>query len=940
MIIYFADRRMNILGQASTSLPEGLQILQDKKTEEVETGTATFECNIPYTKTTRKEVEYCTSVGNYLLRKNGDEAEFYTIIQREKDNKAEEVYIYAEDAGLDLLNETVGDYEADKDYPAAYYIEMFSYDSGFEIGLNEISDLSRRLKWENEATATERIASVAAQFEAEISYSFEVKDLTVVHKYINLHRKRGKSVDEELRLNRDVDRILTTESITNLATALRVTGGTLGESKDPISLNGYQYDDGDFYVSGVYLMSRSALQKWSRYLVENGDNVGHIVKDYSYDTTSQSELCRRAVSELKKLSEIEVNYEVDIARLPMNTKIGDNINIVDEEGELYLNARILKLETSVSEDTQTATLGEYLIQGSGVEQRLEELAEQFKDVAKNRSSYTWIAYADNRDGTGASLSPEGKKYIGIIANQSTSTVDLSDPSIFNWVQAKGEQGEPGPVGEAGKTTYFHVKYSPVENPTAEQLSDIPDVYIGTYSDFNTDDSENPEDYVWCRLQGVQGPRGDRGIPGMNGEDGNTSYLHIKYSNDGGLSFTDNGGETSGKWIGQYVDFYQPDSEDVTKYTWTKIEGDPGTAGIGIRNIANRYAVSDSSTTEPTTWYNVAQVMTATNKYLWSYEIIYYTDGTTSETDKRIIGVYGDKGNKGDKGEPGAAGKDGVEGRGISSIVEYYLVSSLNSGVTIATSGWSSSVKATSTTNKYLWNYEVITYTDGTKYTSTPVIIGTHGATGDKGDKGDTGSPGRDAAVISSTEPDDRTYLWCDISSEPAILKRWNGVDWSVVNDDAEQIIKIYSDIATAIEEASDNIMLQVGEKTYVKDEVDQMVSDVNTTLTQTKNAFNFEFSNFRKSLDSIINNTDEKFSNVEKYIRFIDGSIYIGIQGNPIMLCESNDRISFLENNVEVAYISNRTLYFTHAEVLKDLKIGRFAWVYMDSGYLPLKLVQ
>ena len=118
-----------------------------------------------------------------------------------------------------------------------------------------------------------------------------------------------------------------------------------------------------------------------------------------------------------------------------------------------------------------------------------------------------------------------------------------------------------------------------------------------------------------------------------------------------------------------------------------------------------------------------------------------------------------------------------------------------------------------------------------------------------------------------------------------------------------------------------------------------MISDTNTLLEQTKNAFNFEFNSFKKNLDDLASSTDARFENTSKYIRFIDGEIWIGVEGNPIMLRQRNDRISFLENNVEVAYISNRTLYFTHAEILKDLKIGRFGFVVMESGYVPFKLI-
>ena len=845
MIIYFADRKMNILGRASTNLPKGIRITDDLKTEEVEVGVKVFECDLSYTSGNQKTIKEWAKAGNYILRKNGEETEFYTIIDSENDSKDRIISIYAEDVGLDLLNEVVEPYEADQAYPITHYIERFSYDSGFEVGINEVSNLSRKLKWEGEETATARILSVATQFDAEVKYRFEVKGLTITHKYIDIYKKIGMDTGIKLRLNRDIDRIVTKESVANLATALNVKGGTPEGQENPITLNGYQYDDGDFYVDGTMLKSRKALEKWSRYLWETGPDVGHIVQQYSYDTTSQSELCNRAVSQLKKICDMEVNYEVDISVLPQNAKIGDTVYIVDGKDQTYLSARILKLETSVSQRTNKATLGEYLIQSRGISQKLEELAQQFQNIAANRIMYTWIVYADDELGTGISLYPEGKIYMGIAANQLTNIVDLSDPSIFEWSLIKGDkgdageqgpQGEQGPKGEKGdkgdqgerglqglqgekgdqgipgpagkdgedgtdgKTSYTHIAYAnSADGQTDFSVSDSNRDYIGMYVDFTATDSNDPADYAWSKIKGADGAQG---TPGKAGEDGKTPYLHIAYANsaDGtsGFSVTDSENKL---YIGQYTDYTAADSTDPVKYSWTRIKGetgatgpkgdkgdtgaqgeqgekgdkgdtgatgpkgdkgDAGAAGVGIKSITEYYAVSASNTTAPTSWNTSVPTMTTTNKYLWNYERITYTNNTTSDSSKRVIGVYGntgatgakgDKGDPGDTGATGPKGETGATGNGIKSITNYYLASASSGGVTTSTSGWKTTMQSTSTSKRYLWNYEKIAYTNGTTVNTTPVIIGTHGATGatgatgpkgeqgEKGDKGDTGATG-------------------------------------------------------------------------------------------------------------------------------------------------------------------------------------------------------
>lgn len=902
MILYFADRHMNVLGQASTELPKGLYISDDLKTEEVEAGVATLEFTLNYTASTRNDAKQYGSVGNYILRKNGDEQEFYTIITSEENIFKQEVEIYAEDAGMDLLNETVGEYKADKAYPASYYVEKFSDDSGFEIGINEVSNYNRKLSWEGETTASERILSVATQFDAEVSYTFEIDRLKIKHKYINLHKKRGVDQGRELRINREVKNIIVKSSVEDLATALSVTGGYPKDSETPINLKGYKYDDGDIYLSGSTIYSRSAVAKWSRYLSEKGSGTGHIVQSYTYDTTSKSELCNRAVSKLKKIYDAAVSYEVELAYLPDGIKIGDTVNIVDDTGELYLSARIMKLESSICNDEYTATLGEYKLKSSGISEKMESLAAQFEKLAKNRTFYTWVVFADTETGGGISLKSAGKTYMGIAYNQTTKQPVLTDPSIYTWVKVVGEQGiagEPGkngltsffhvryadvpnptanqlrkdtgkyigtyvdyiledstdptkytwrkfqgddgedgadgtpgengangetsylhiayatsadgktgfsttnavdktyigqyvdftkadsanpakyhwskfqgPKGDKGdpgeqglrglqgdkgdqgiqgpkgadgkdgKTTYFHIKYSVVSNPTsASQMTETPSKYIGTYVDFTQTDSDDPKKYSWQQLEGSQGPQGKQGISGTNGADGKTSYLHIKYSNDGGKTFTGNSGEDIGAYIGTCVDYAKDDPTSVGTYKWAKIKGeagakgDKGDTGKGVKSTSVAYQVSTSGTTVPTGTWSGSVPSASAGQYLWTRTIITYTDDTTST----IYSV----------GRMGTNGANGTNGKSIGSVVNYYLATASSSGVTTATSGWTTAVQSVSAAKKYLWNYEVVKYTDGTVASTTaPCIIGSYGDRGSKGDKGDTGSTGNGIKSIT------------------------------------------------------------------------------------------------------------------------------------------------------------------------------------------------
>lgn len=486
MIIYFADRKMQVLGNAATDLPNGFRLIDDLKIEDVDSGVASFECSILFNKENRLELVEMTKAGNFVLRKFNEENELYTIIDTELDVAKQRIEIYAEDAGLDLLNEVAQKYEATEAHPIAWYINKWIKDSGFQIGTNEIPSLSRKLKWDGEDTVTKRLDSIATEFDnAELSYSYEINGFKTINKYVNIYKSRGKELNEEFRINKNIDNIVVSSSVANLATALYVTGGTAQGGKSSITLSGYKYDDGDIYVDGVYLKSRKAYEKWSRYLFESGTGDGHIVKTFNYNTTSKSELCNRAVSELKKICDVEVNYEIDISKMPETIRIGDRVNLVDDDGALYLSARILKLETSAVDNEKKATIGDYLIKDDGINQKVEDLAAQFAEIAKNRAFYTWIAYADDENGTGISLEPTGKKYIGISANRLNEEPDISDPSEYKWSKIQGDPGSSG-VSVTGIIEHYLVS-SLSEGITIESEGWVTE-YIPTMS------SENK--YLW------------------------------------------------------------------------------------------------------------------------------------------------------------------------------------------------------------------------------------------------------------------------------------------------------------------------------------------------------------------------------------------------------------------------------------------------------------
>lgn len=238
-------------------------------------------------------------------------------------------------------------------------------------------------------------------------------------------------------------------------------------------------------------------------------------------------------------------------------------------------------------------------------------------------------------------------------------------------------------------------------------------------------------------QTVMEPEVQESLQGVPGADGQTTYTWIKYSdNADGTGLYDTPKSTT-KYIGIATNKTSiNESNDKSDYTWSLFKGekgdkgDKGDTGVGISQIIEYYLATNQNsgvTALTPGWTTTIQTITAEKKYLWNYEKIVYTNDTYEITEPIIIGVYGDKGNT---------------GRSIESIIEYYLATNASSGVTRNTSGWTTTVQTINSTNKYLWNYEKITWSsDPTTTYTDPIIIGVHGDKGDKGPQGPQGIQG-------------------------------------------------------------------------------------------------------------------------------------------------------------------------------------------------------
>lgn len=309
---------------------------------------------------------------------------------------------------------------------------------------------------------------------------------------------------------------------------------------------------------------------------------------------------------------------------------------------------------------------------------------------------------------------------------------FSDNKIAYGVAKQGIKGDKGDTGRGVSSIVeqYYQSTSATAQSGGSWSATVPTwvdgKYIWTRSVITYTDSTSSTTSPIC-ITGQKGATGGVGASGVG-----VSSVDVWYYQSSSATSLSGGSwaTTSPTWVdGKYIwtktiTTYTNNTTDETNAVC--ITGQKGSTGKGIKSVAEYYLATASSsgvTTSTSGWTTTVQTITVDKKYLWNYEIITYTDNTTSSTSPIIIGVFGN------------TGSTGATGKGIKSVTEYYLATNSASGVTTSTSGWTPAMQALTATKKYLWNYELITYTDNSTATINPVIIGVYGDKGNQGDKG-------------------------------------------------------------------------------------------------------------------------------------------------------------------------------------------------------------
>lgn len=686
---YITDRKYNLIDIVSTDGQTEIVANSIVDTQSIEDSARDFEATFYFEDDSFKLAKKLTSVGNFVLYKDREgQSVFITIESREINATDCLVQITGKDASIDLINEVVAPYKPDKAYSIVEYITRFTNDSGFEIGENAIPDKKLKLEeWTSEATALERILSVATRFDVEISFSFEIDGLDVVKRYINIVEKRGKSENITLYANKEIESITIKEDSYDLFTAIKPVGAVPEGKETPINLNNYKYTDPDgrYVLSGGILKDNKVVQEWSRLLSNevSSPTGAHITRYKEYDTDNQAKLFTMAMTDLKKYAQLNVNYEVVFYEFPTSVSIGDTINLVDEDKEIYLSARVLTLSYNYISDKAEAVVGDYLIKDSGISKDLENLAASMKDkfanVNENLNGKAVIVKSDT--------APEpGENIIWVDTSHPQTPIKTYDPETGEWLVSTGEAGKDGIAGKDGlgvKSTVitYAISTSPTDTPSSGWTNQVPTLQKGKY--------------LWTKTQ---------------------------------WTYTDNTVEN-----GYTVSYIAKDGNDGT-------DGIAGKDGVGIANTLVQYVGSTSGTTKPTSGWSTTIPTVAEGNFLWTKTTWTYTDGTKEDGySVAKMGAKGEKGDPGVKGNDGIAGKDGV---GLKETVIRYAGSS--NGTTAPSSGWQSTVPIVLPGN-FLWTRTTWTYTDNTSEVGYSVS-----RIGADGNDGENGIAGKDGTGIKST----------------------------------------------------------------------------------------------------------------------------------------------------------------------------------------------
>lgn len=440
---------------------------------------------------------------------------------------------------------------------------------------------------------------------------------------------------------------------------------------------------------------------------------------------------------------------------------------------------------------------------------------------------------------------------------------------------KGETGQTGPQGPQGLKGETGLQGPQgATGPQGPKGADgkSPTVSVSKSGNTTTITVNNPDGTKTSQTV----KDGTNGTPGKDGATGKTTYFHVKYSNDGGKTFTSNSGETVGDYIGTYTDFVEADSTSVSSYTWAKIKGAQGDRGAtGATGERGPQGVQGLK----------GDVGPQGPQGLKGDK-----GATGAQGPQGIQGPQGVQGVKGATGAQGPTGPTGATGTGVASMTQQYYMS--DSKTTQTGGSWVESMPTWSY-GKYLWTrYKVVYKNPASTVYTTPV---------------------------------------CDSSWEAVneeTIKRQSAIE-TKANEITSKVSETYVS-NSAFEHYQNTVSSQF---TQTKKD---FTWSINQSVTDAKNEMNGQIDSVNGTLKGLTDTTDE----IKSYMSFDKDALTLGKSGNKFKTQITNQEWAILKDSEKVTYINDQTMYITDGQFTESLKVGNFGFVPRANGSLDFKKIR
>lgn len=365
-----------VLNRARETLATTSGIYDDKHTLTLDAGSSSYEFKI----SKNDEASQYMDSGNYIVLQNdGGKTWLFTILDYEETQYTKTVY--AEDAGIELLNKACDIWKSNGPHSFEYYFNLVTSGTPWKLGVNQLAGLERTLKYEGRDTGLGRLLSILKGFDnAECTFDVAIKMNAPSDFKINVYKQVGSDrSDVQMVYSHELNNITKKESRAEFVTALCGVGGTVTppEGQEAAEQKNIDFADLEYNKGGLvttkgdkFLRAVDANKRF------NPGQTTYIEAFYEYDTQSASELLNRTITRLKTYSEPQYTYTADVKIIDSTLKIGDTVTIIDHDYNpaLYLSARVAKLEKSYTDPSKnTIEFCNYRLLSSRLADKLAKL---------------------------------------------------------------------------------------------------------------------------------------------------------------------------------------------------------------------------------------------------------------------------------------------------------------------------------------------------------------------------------------------------------------------------------------------------------------------------------------------------------------------------------------------------------------------------------------